>query len=937
MRTVYRLCLLACFFSLLSAVSFASEGPIEFLNRKASQILSGDDCSQSSSQIQTKTECPLSQSKKSPAALEQLSETIYYNELAELELGRLECAVKKAKSLSDQEEVSRKSLERVNETLPYLDAIRQEIQDLISKNQLLRGQIGSFENTNQALKLSPEKQRNIKLYNDRNETIKKKMIEYERRMAEIPGSEIPEVRSMIEDRMSGTFSKLKLFSKDDYKRLGETALKRLQDSISVIKGSKRKGSNYSLDRDLKVRLAQDEELAAQLMARHPESAEEIHRFQCRAEHRGKGGDVLTIGSLAIPISGWGLAKLARMRSILAVPVLSKTAAQGSKVLGFSAMAVGSGMGFQELIDKCVRPDAGFTNNKCEVTLQSLAAEHSQFDCLSSLVLNSAAGAGGILALSKGQEARAVADFIAKNKTSTRARDLDMAASLNDKQRIDATEALFGRNLNEQQRTALIEAHNVGRGFGSYTADDIAKKREILRQGGFSRFETESLMWKGIAGQESNDFKKSFESIMRMPDSANRDFNLALLRVRTFGADDEQARGLFRSMTDKYLTTTAKKPPGLISSRDYSDIRSAASYWAATTKDPAEKDQARSVLISAFKKELDQIGMEARRRGQSFNRDEYTRDLIEFIRKGPGKSVSAEASKFEIEVLESLLANPKAWDQSPLPASLAAPKTVSAPIQAPQKTETLNTSPKPIVESAPSARASMPAPQLRRNPYESDIEFKKKTETAASLQSWLGRPFQDEKVATEMAWRPEAFAKSLQDYRTHDNLESAGFSTYEITMMRLSNGKVESKTAPLMDFESSRYFAELRKMEPRNPFLSEKSFGSEKEALETLAQHASSQGITKALSDNGRRSEYVVERIQSLIETQRKLHWDVRDAKTPDEAHKAMARFKMKGIECRNLYNAAAKLGINVIGQNPQWGIQKNFDRYCKEYPLEKGQ
>ena len=222
---------------LWSLVSWA-EGPIEFLNRNAGQIISGQDCRSESAGATVDPHCPDAQAQKKTEGLQSISEQVYYNQLAELEIQRLQCAVQKSESLKTQQPVAQKALERVNETLPYLDSIAQEIRTLTNENQLLRGQIGSFENTNATLKMDPKKKQRIDQYNARNEILKKKMLEYERRLAEIPASEIPEVRTLIEDRLSGKFSAMKPFSAADFQKLSETATARMKSTLKSLEGSK---------------------------------------------------------------------------------------------------------------------------------------------------------------------------------------------------------------------------------------------------------------------------------------------------------------------------------------------------------------------------------------------------------------------------------------------------------------------------------------------------------------------------------------------------------------------------------------------------------------------------------------------------------------------------------------------------------------------------
>jgi len=92
-------------------------------------------------------------------------------------------------------------------------------------------------------------------------------------------------------------------------------------------------------------------------------------------------------------------------------------------------------------------------------------------------------------------------------------ELARAAALSDEARIVEAQTLLGRELSESQRTALLDAHNVGRrgpdgqmlpesewrGYGTYTAEDIAQKARILADNGFDMAERRLLMDRGIAG------------------------------------------------------------------------------------------------------------------------------------------------------------------------------------------------------------------------------------------------------------------------------------------------------------------------------------------------------------------------------------------------------------------------------------------------------
>jgi hypothetical protein len=69
-----------------------------------------------------------------------------------------------------------------------------------------------------------------------------------------------------------------------------------------------------------------------------------------------------------------------------------------------------------------------------------------------------------------------------------------------KGRYALSEQLIGRRIGARDRKAIRAAHRVGRkrGYGSYTASDLARKQRILR-GRFSPGETRLLMESGVAG------------------------------------------------------------------------------------------------------------------------------------------------------------------------------------------------------------------------------------------------------------------------------------------------------------------------------------------------------------------------------------------------------------------------------------------------------
>ncbi|QDK42959.1 hypothetical protein DOM21_16170 [Bacteriovorax stolpii] len=91
-------------------------------------------------------------------------------------------------------------------------------------------------------------------------------------------------------------------------------------------------------------------------------------------------------------------------------------------------------------------------------------------------------------------------------------DLTDAARLLGKDRLKGAQAVLKRELSEAEKKAVLEAHEVGikegRGFYSYTQEDISKKARLLREAGFSPSETRELMENGITGMFRDPFFKN---------------------------------------------------------------------------------------------------------------------------------------------------------------------------------------------------------------------------------------------------------------------------------------------------------------------------------------------------------------------------------------------------------------------------------------------
>lgn len=234
-----------------------------------------------------------------------------------------------------------------------------------------------------------------------------------------------------------------------------------------------------------------------------------------------GFTILTAGFGAAAAGGKALLAAgngARTGATLGVRTV-QTASKVARVLGPGAGVLGMGMTAVDLkntYDSCSKETELVykLSTKSEVTADNICsdqqsaltqAREKESDCVMSAILSApgilpfAMAAPGIKNLLRVNKLN---KFVKEMSGDLRAQDLKLAGSLSDKERILVTKGLLGtKALTPEQEKAIIKAHNIGspRGFGEYTDADIAQKRAALREAGFSIKDTETLLWKGIAG------------------------------------------------------------------------------------------------------------------------------------------------------------------------------------------------------------------------------------------------------------------------------------------------------------------------------------------------------------------------------------------------------------------------------------------------------
>jgi hypothetical protein len=167
----------------------------------------------------------------------------------------------------------------------------------------------------------------------------------------------------------------------------------------------------------------------------------------------------------------------------------------------------NGAGLVELLKKAMA-EAGTTYN-CytpKVKAEMLCAG------ITSLLADAALGGGVLMA------AKRISAVVKSKKALSNIRiaagkgekaNLSDSAVLLKSDRLKAAEAVLARTLSEEEKRAVMSAHNIGkeRGFGSYTGRDIADKGRALKKVKTIEIdERRSLMENGITGTETLNLK-----------------------------------------------------------------------------------------------------------------------------------------------------------------------------------------------------------------------------------------------------------------------------------------------------------------------------------------------------------------------------------------------------------------------------------------------
>ena len=131
--------------------------------------------------------------------------------------------------------------------------------------------------------------------------------------------------------------------------------------------------------------------------------------------------------------------------------------------------------------------------------------------VTTLLVDTAMGGGVVMAAKKiGAIVKSKKALTGVSRAAASGEEIDLAnsAKLLAGDRKKAAATVLERDLTKAQEDAILAAHEIGlkegRGYYTYTPDDLLKKNRILKEAGFSQAERERLMRSGITGQFSTD-------------------------------------------------------------------------------------------------------------------------------------------------------------------------------------------------------------------------------------------------------------------------------------------------------------------------------------------------------------------------------------------------------------------------------------------------
>ncbi|MFS4459866.1 hypothetical protein [Bdellovibrio sp. HCB2-146] len=199
----------------------------------------------------------------------------------------------------------------------------------------------------------------------------------------------------------------------------------------------------------------------------------------------------------------------------------------------------------------------------------------------------------------------------------------------------------GRVLSDAQKKAIIDAHEVGagsgRGYYSYTSQELREKSKILERAGFDRYERELLMREGVTGQWADEVfatRSKANSLRLDAEKAARDGKIEA-SVESYKRSAQNLESIMKDpkvgKTERDYWVAAKINAG---AKDYDK---AAEYFIKTQSRDLRSDQRAQAIFESLNREKDELRVRAsQNRSMAGAQKDYEdhRKLIEALIKRP---------------------------------------------------------------------------------------------------------------------------------------------------------------------------------------------------------------------------------------------------------------------------------------------------------------
>lgn len=517
----------------------AEEAFSEAIYRNLYEALSGKNCDQSSEKSDPKCK-QAGMAKGNRADLQNFSEDQFFGKLANIEMARLKCGQDYWRSLSSSGAVQTKEqriqnqqalVTQYNKVLPTLNDLKSRMDQLKLLNTALHAKI-VWAQTAKDVAADPGQAAKRKEYFDREAQIQELVPLYELAMSQLPHSDMPKVRKFIEDQAGPTFfrKEVKPMTVGDMGRLADEAMTPITDSIGGL-AKQIQANNFSTTQ--RESLATDGYLLGELSKENPDLAAPISKYQCLAQNRATGKKIvnaaadtaLVVATVAAPALG----AIGRMAFVAKFPRLAVGIAGASRAVGYANVILNSYSAVSQLADLCFSGPAKVES--CSQTPKTILAESTALQCVMQAAMHTISLGATYAAKRMNDRTSELYKFLEKMKANSRATDYPLAGTLSNTERVAVSEMILGRDFSDAQRKALLAAHEIGKGIGQYTPAEIEEKRRLLTAAGFSNYERELLMYKGLAG--------------KMGDSAELAVQARGFAAQTFGrsVSAEQAKEL----------------------------------------------------------------------------------------------------------------------------------------------------------------------------------------------------------------------------------------------------------------------------------------------------------------------------------------------------------------------------------------------------------